>query len=164
MNRLPHLTLLAIAFILAITACNDDSCYDNGSSLPLAQCYINGGQMTLTGLTIKGIGVPGDSLLADSSALSEFYMPLRASVSSTSYMIQRQVIINSVPIKTVDTLTIDYDPIEYFHSTQCGAMFNFRVRHVTCTKHGIDSVTLLTPLITNAIVPALRIHFTDLNP
>ncbi|MBQ1584686.1 MAG: hypothetical protein II078_06420, partial [Muribaculaceae bacterium] len=86
--------LLPIVLVLAalyLTACNDDSCYDNGSSLPLAAFYLGNSQQTITGLTIMGIGAPGDSLLADSSALKEVYLPLRASVGTTRYAISRWV-------------------------------------------------------------------------
>lgn len=163
MNRLPHLALLAIAFILAITACNDDSCYDNGSSLPLAQCYINGGQMTLTGLTIKGIGVPGDSLLADGKSIKEVFLPLRANATSTSYALWRTFNSSSMTVVVRDTITLDYQAVPYFHSSECGAMYNFDINQVTHTTHGIDSVVMMTTHITNSRTPALRIHFTDLS-
>ena len=55
-----------------------------------------------------------------------------------------------------DTVTIDYQPVEYFHSVECGAMFNFDIKNVRYTKHGIDSVVVVTPLVTNSTLPALR--------
>ena len=51
--------------------------------------------------------------------------------------------------------------VPYFHiSAECGAMYNFDINTVTHTSHGIDSVVVLYPAVTNACVPALRIHFT----
>ena len=38
---------------------------------------------------------------------------------------------------------------------------NFNLRNVRWTTHGIDSVVLLTDVVTNSQLPALRIHFTD---
>ena len=158
----PLLPLALVWAVLTLVACTNDSCYDNGSSLPLAQCCVGGSQQTVPGLTIMGIGVPGDSLLADSSSLSEIYLPLRASTGTTSYSISRWVGIGTPMAKELhDTLTIHYQAIAYFHSIECGAMYNFDIHDVSCTSEGIDSIEVLTPLVTNALVPALRIHFTD---
>lgn len=158
-NLLPIILVLAG---LMLTACSDDSCYDNGSSLPLATLCLGGSQQTISGLTIMGIGAPGDSLLADSSSLSEIYLPLRASVGTTSYAISRWVGAGtSMAQQLHDTLTLDYEPIAFFHSAECGAMYNFNIHNLSCTHNGIDSVVLLTPLVTNSRTPALRIHFTD---
>ena len=146
---------------LGTAACGDDSCYDNGSSLPLAKFYVGTSQQSVSGLTIMGIGAPGDSLLADSTSLSEVYLPLRANVSSTAFAITRWIPVDTLRIPLRDTLTIDYDAVPYFHSAECGAMFNFDVKHLSWTENAIDSVTLVTPMITNSITPAMRIHFTD---
>ena len=157
--------LLPIVLVMAalyLTACNDDSCYDNGSSLPLAAFYLGNSQQTITGLTIMGIGAPGDSLLADSSALKEVYLPLRASVGTTRYAISRWVGAGTPMAQQLhDTLTLDYEPIAYFHSAECGAMYNFNLHDVRCTINGIDSVVVITPLVTNSRTPALRIYFTN---
>lgn len=157
--------LLPIVLVLAalyLTACNDDSCYDNGSSLPLAAFYLGNSQQTITGLTIMGIGAPGDSLLADSSALKEVYLPLRASVGTTRYAISRWVGAGTPMAQQLhDTLTLDYEPMAYFHSAECGAMYNFNLHDVRCTINGIDSVVVITPLVTNSRTPALRIYFTN---
>ena len=157
--------LLPIVLVLAalyLTACNDDSCYDNGSSLPLAAFYLGNSQQTISGLTIMGIGAPGDSLLADSSALKEVYLPLRASVGTTRYAISRWVGAGTPMAQQLhDTLTLDYEPIAYFHSAECGAMYNFNLHDVRCTINGIDSVVVITPLVTNSRTPALRIYFTN---
>lgn len=157
--------LLPIVLVMAalyLTACNDDSCYDNGSSLPLAAFYLGNSQQTITGLTIMGIGALGDSLLADSSALKEVYLPLRASVGTTRYAISRWVGAGTPMAQQLhDTLTLDYEPIAYFHSAECGAMYNFNLHDVRCTINGIDSVVVITPLVTNSRTPALRIYFTN---
>lgn len=157
--------LLPIVLVMAalyLTACNDDSCYDNGSSLPLAAFYLGNSQQTITGLTIMGIGAPGDSLLVDSSALKEVYLPLRASVGTTRYAISRWVGAGTPMAQQLhDTLTLDYEPIAYFHSAECGAMYNFNLHDVRCTINGIDSVVVITPLVTNSRTPALRIYFTN---
>ena len=125
----------------------------------MAALYLGGTQQTISGLAIKGIGVPGDSLIADSSSLSEVYLPLRASSSSTAFAISRWT--NEGTGWVNDTLTLEYQPIEYFHSAECGAMYNFDIKQVSHTTHGIDSVVLLNSLITNVTTPSLRIYFTE---
>ena len=155
------MALQLLLLVLGTAACNDDSCYDNGSSLPLAKLYVGSSQQTVSGLTIMGIGAPGDSLLADSTSLGEIYLPLRASVSSTSYAITRWIMVDTLSVPVRDTITIDYEAIPYFHSAECGAMFNFDLRRVSTTHHGIDSVVTLVDMVTNSPTPALNIHFTD---
>lgn len=161
MRRLPHIITCLLLALTLVTSCSDDSCHDNGSSLPLATCYEGTSQTTVGGLTIMGIGVPGDSLLTDSAALSEVYLPLQVSATTTRYAITRWVYRGTVLACFHDTITFDYQPIEYFHSIECGAMFNFNIKHVSTTTHAIDSVVLLNNLITNARTPSLRIYFTD---
>ena len=158
MSRL--LTIVLIAMALCGTSCNDDSCNGNGSSLPLATFYVGNSQQTISTLSIKGIGVPGDSLLVDSTSVNEAYLPLRATTSTTSYALWRPAADGICSVS--DTLTLDYEAIEYFHSIECGVMYNFDIHEVTHTTHGIDSVIVLTPLVTNSRLPALRIYFTAL--
>lgn len=162
MTRLTH---IAAFFLLALTlvtaACSNDSCYDNGSSLPLAALHMGSKQQSIPGLTIMGIGAPGDSLLAKSSTIDEVYLPLRASVAETSFAVWRTIAIDTVSVEICDTLTFDYKAVPYFHSIECGAMYNFDIHGVNHTRHGIDSVVVLTPLVTNSRTPALRIYFTD---
>ena len=106
-----------LAACLLLAACNDDSCYDNGSSLPLASLYMGKTQQVIPQLTVKGIGAPGDSLLADATTVSEIYLPLRASVNTTSFAFSHPL---NDEIVVSDTLTIGYQPIAFFHSKECG--------------------------------------------
>ena len=162
MSRLTHIAMMMLLALCLVTmACNDDSCYENGSSLPLATLYLGDAQQTISGLTVMGIGVPGDSLLLNNGATKELYLPLRASVQSTGFMFGRWLVNGNDTVMVRDTVTLDYQPVEYFHSAECGAMFNFNLRNVRWTTHGIDSVVLLTDVVTNSQLPALRIHFTD---
>ena len=157
MRFLPHIAVL-IALTLAVASCSDESCSDNGSSLPLATFYVGDNQVTISALSIMGIGVPGDSVLADGASIKEAYLPLRASTTSTSYRLWRTASDGTTIVS--DTVTLTYHAIEYFHSIECGAMYNFDIQDVIYTHHGIDSVVVLTPLITNSRTPALRIHFS----
>ena len=164
MKRALHILVVVAAACLGMTACGDSSCYDNGNSLPLATFYLDGKQQTIPGLTIMGIGSPGDSLLANNASLGESYLPLRASVGSTSYLLSRRFTVDTVSTDIRDTLTFYYDAVPFFHSVECGTMFNFDIKKVVYTTHGIDSVVMLTTLITNSPTPALRVYFNDSNP
>ena len=161
MKRLLHIVPALLAAAMALTGCGDESCYGNGSGLPLATLCVGPVQTTVPGLTVKGIDVPGDSLLADNRSLHEIYLPLRASVTSTSYAVTRVVTVTGADTTVSDTLTIDYTPVAFFHSKECGVMYNFDIKHISHTCNGIDSVVLLTPLVTNSTAPALCTHFTD---
>ncbi len=161
MKRLPQIRDRLSLAVITLMSCSDDSCSDNGSSLPLAAFYVGTAQQSVNGLKITGIDAPGDSMLINSSTVKEAYLPLRASVTSTSYALSR-VRINGQDTTVVrDTLTITYEPIAYFHSEECGAMFNFGINNVTCSSHGIDSVIVLKTLVTNSRTPSMRIYFTD---
>lgn len=159
MTRLPHIAVIAL--VLTLAACSNDSCYDNGSSLPLAAFYLNGTQQSVPGLSIMGIGVPGDSLLADGESLKEAYLPLRATTTTTSYAMWRTFSTSIGEVTVRDTISLSYMAVPYFHSNECGAMYNFDITSFDYTCNGIDSVVVLTPHVTNSRVPALRIYFTD---
>ena len=161
MNRLLHIALLSLMLATFLASCGDDSCYDNGSSLPLATFYLGGNQQQVSGMTIMGMGAPGDSLLADSSTLKEIYLPLRASVGSTSFAITRWIAVGAA---VRDTLTFSYDAVPFFHSSECGAMYNFNIKQLDYTHHGIDSIVMLKTTITNDKSPSLRIYLTSLQP
>lgn len=162
MNRLLYIAVLSLGLALGLVACGDDSCYDNGSSLPLAAFYVGGSQQQVSRMSVQGIGAPGDSLLADSTTLSEIYLPLRANASSSSYVFTRWTGPDSIEIAVSDTIIFTYDAIAFFHSTECGAMFNFQIKRVDYTHNGIDSIVMVNTAITNAKMTAMRIYFTDL--
>ena len=154
-----HLTahIAALAMLLAMASCSDGSCYDNGSSLPLVRFYASGTttQLSVQGLTIRGLDAPGDSVLVKNTATSEIYLPLRATTTSCqwefTYMEEDE---------PSDTLTLAYRPIPYFASAECGAMYNFEITSVTTTHHSIDSVQVVKPVIDNGSDVALRVFFS----
>ena len=161
MTRVTNIAALLFVLMLALVACNNDSCYENGSSLPLTTFHVGSKQQSIPGLSIMGIGAPVDSLLLNNKSVDEVYLPLRANASQTRYALWRTVTIDTTHAVVRDTLDIDYEAIAYFHSIECGAMYNFDIHCVNHTHHGIDSVVVVTQLVTNATTPALRIHFTN---
>ena len=63
------IALLTIVLAAITAACSNSGCIGNGSSIPLAAFYdyATGRQGSMEGVTVKGVGAPGDSLLADKS-------------------------------------------------------------------------------------------------
>jgi len=138
-------------------ACSDSSCYDNGNSLPLVRFYVSGqGAATVSGLTLRGIGAPGDSVFVDGEALSETYLPLRATTSNTQWII---AVASPLGTTYTDTLSVDYKSVPYFAGAECGAMYSFELTNVDCTHNAIDSVVVMQNKVTNVSTETMRIYF-----
>jgi len=156
MRKLLYIALTAVL----LQACNDSSCLDNTSAVPLMACYDSTGATTITGLTVMGVGVPGDSCLAQDESVDELRLPLRITTTRTQFAISRLVVVDSDSVVLRDTLTIDYQPVAYFASRECGAMYNFTINGLSCTDNTIDSAVLVHQEITNANGAAdLRLYF-----
>lgn len=154
--RLEKVILGILGLALISVSCSDNSCYDNGSALPLVRFYAMGStsQVMLSGVTIRGIDAPGDSILVENSAVTEIYLPLRANVNTTQWEF-------SFPeLGIADTLTLNYRAIPYFSSVECGAMYNFELSSVTMTYNMADSVAVVKTLIDNGIDVAIRLFYT----
>lgn len=147
--------VVALIAAMVATSCSNDGCIGNGSSIPLAAFYDyqTGTQGSVNGLTVKGIGAPGDSLLADSTTVQELYMPLRVSTNSSSFVFD----FNLEGIEP-DTLTLRYEAVPYFMSNECGAMYLFNMQGATVTHHVIDSVALPYPVINNDNKITIKIY------
>ncbi|MDD7342877.1 MAG: DUF6452 family protein [Bacteroidales bacterium] len=157
-----HHTLLAatlLAATAALAACSSDGCTDNGSSLPLAAFYTSGSTQSLSvpNLTVRGIGAPGDSALLSAETVSQVYLPLRPSCDSTSFVLNYGSQ-STTEARTTDTLTLRYRAVPAFVSQECGAMYVFEVGSWSATAHGIDSVAISDPVITNANRIAIKIY------
>lgn len=159
MKRLFPILLLAV-LLTNVVSCNDNSCYDNGSSLPLVRFYMSGSDknISLSGVTLKGVGAPNDSALTDEKTLSEAFLPLRATMNTTQWVVEVAVTNGST---VSDTITLDYKSTPYFASSECGAMFSFELNNVTTTHNVIDSVVIRQKNVTNVKTENLRIYFTN---
>ena len=148
--------VVAVVTALAMTACSDSSCYDNGSALPLVRFYGSGTttQCSLKNLSVRGVDAPGDSVLVNNETVQEVYLPLRVGVSSTQWVFDY----NTEGVIS-DTLSLTYEAIPYFSSVECGAMYNFKLNKVTVTHHVIDSVAVVKPVIDNVADVAIRLFF-----
>ena len=156
MTTFTRLFLLAVALVVAAQACTDDGCSENTNSVPQAGFYESGSrnkQISLTKLTVRGIGAPGDSGIIDTQTVNSVYLPLRLSTGKSQFVFDYygDSLVN-------DTLTLSYKAVPYFVSKECGAMYNFEVSGMECTKHEIDSVVMPHPTLTNAEGVKIKIY------
>ncbi len=160
LRRAAALTLLAAAAMLP-WGCNTTGCYDNQSSIPLAEFMSGQGEkIAVSGLEIHGVGAPNDSLLAggEGSNLSEVYLPMRSTHDNTTWCFHyTQEGLDDPALN--DTISFGYDSEPYFASEECGAMYRYRIRKVIHTTHLVDSVVILDSLITNADIVTIQIYF-----
>ncbi len=142
-----------------MAGCNTLGCLDNGSSLPLAGFFAPDGQIIqLDSLAIGGVGAPNDSLLiTPGTKVSEVYLPLRSTASSTSYVIHYAYRELDADIYN-DTITLDYTSIPYFVSEECGAMYYYHIDRMGYTTHLIESIELTDSLITNVDQQRIKIY------
>ncbi len=123
----------------------------------MARFYASGTttQLSANGLTVTAIGAPGDSLLVNNETVSELHLPLRASTTSTQWMLTFTI---ADDVTLTDTVTINYRPVEYFANVECGAMYYFDITNVTTTHNVIDSITVPLPHVTHVDQLNLRIY------
>lgn len=153
---------LLTAGLLIVAACGNDECYENKNSLPLAGFYSSDSvpaAISLSAVTIYGIGVPGDSILHDSvSGLTETYLPFRIDEDNTSFVI-KYLEENLAMFDIADTITFDYECVPWFVSAACGAIYKYKMNSISTTHHVIDSVTCPSGEIDNTNAENLRIYF-----
>jgi hypothetical protein len=146
---------LVAVVILAATmlSCNNDNCKGNSNGIPLAAFFDDDKQVSITNLTVYGIGAPNDSAIIRKTAASQVYLPLRITVPTCSYVFDY----NDDGMLN-DTITLNYDVIPYFESVECGSMYNFKITSWEYTQNAIDSVAIPNPLITNSDVVTIKIY------
>lgn len=166
MRRPIYILATLAALIAAATGCNTSGCLDNQSAIPLAAFYSSatGEAISIDSVAIGGIGAPADSLLYDGSgAISQLYLPLRATRSSTSF---RFTYLQSdlAAYGLNDDITLDYTSQARFISEECGAMYDYRITRCAYTTTLIDSVAVVDSLITNIDAVRLKIYFRTAEP
>lgn len=146
-----HSLLLMAAVAMMVASCSDDGCLENRSAVPRAAFYQGSSAVSVSRLSVVGIGVPGDSNLVTGATASQVELPLRATSGSTSFSL-------SIDSVGTDTLTLSYTAVPTFVSKECGATYFYDIKGVTVTHNFIDSVTVLTPTITNTAQTNLKIY------
>lgn len=146
---------ICLGAICFVGSCATDDCTDNRNSLPLAAFFdsSSGEQITLSRLTLYGLHAPGDSmLLNNASGVEEAYLPFRITEHSTTF------VIDYIEPDVRDTVTFHYDPVPRFASSECGAVYDYRMESISHTSHILDSVTCPDGTITNAPGQNIRVY------
>ncbi len=160
-RRLFYIVCAAVLATGLMTACSDSSCYDGSNSLPLVRFYMSGGDgkpVTVNGVTLRGVGAPKDSAYVSGKAVSEAYLPLRATMTSTQWVME---ITTTAGVAVNDTLSMEYSSEPYFASAECGATFAFDIKRVACTHNLVDSVVLVHQRVTNEASETVRVYFKN---
>ncbi len=156
---------LTLAGAVTLYSCSSTGCTDNKNSIPLAgfYSYEELAPISVSSVSIGGVGAPDDSLLVKNGTVSEVYLPFRADAGNSSFFFRYEAEeLNHEEL--FDTITFNYTPIPYFASEECGAMFRYKIENFTCTYHLIDSVGLVSDVMTNADVETIRIYFRTVQP
>lgn len=154
------ISVLLAALLVSSVGCNNSSCMENRSSIPLAKFYgsADGKAISVDSVQIGGVGAPNDSLLLQGGRASQVYLPLRAVKEVTSfYFHYTQKALDNDAFN--DTITFGYKSIPYFASVDCGALYRYRISHMSYTRHLIDSVAIIDSLITNLDRETVKIYF-----
>lgn len=162
---LPVAVSAAVSLAVA-AACSSSGCLENHSAIPRAElCDAETGKaQAFNGLEISGVGAPNDSLLVTrTQSVTNFYLPMRSSHTSTEWCIHyvREGI--STP-EFNDTILFEYTSQPYFASEDCGAMYTYRINRMRYTTHVLDSVAITDSLITNVDIVRIRIFIPELPP
>lgn len=154
-----------MSVIAVLQSCNSVGCTDNKSSIPLAgfYSYEELTAITVSNVSIGGVGAPDDSLLVNKESVSQVYLPFRADTGQSRFFIRYEDEALNYP-ELFDTITFNYTPVPYFASKDCGAMYRYQIDDYSYTRHLVDSVGLVTDVMTNADVETIRIYFRTQQP
>ena len=156
--------VLSLLFLAAITACTGES-LDNRNSIGLAGFYDSATkkEVSIDSISVFGVGAPNDSMLVrNGRGVKQVYMPFRINASTVQFCFRYEQKALNFP-QLNDTLTINYDPVPYFASKECGVMYIFSIKDFSCTSHLIDSVAIPTMKITNVDRQTIEIYFRTSN-
>lgn len=160
MKRLPIIAAAITSLLLTLAGgCSSNGCLDNRNSLPLAGFYsaATGDAVTVSGLTVGGLGAANDSLLMNNSSASQVYLPFRASIDEVTYIFTAATETDTVS----DELTFTYNVMPYFDNVECGAMYRYKITGVWYDGVLIDSVAITDSLITNVESERIKIYFHE---
>ena len=149
--------LIAAALSMLLPSCNSSDCSDNQNSLPLAGFFASesGAEIALSDLGIAGVGAPNDSVLSVGTAATEAYLPFRIDSDYTTYVLRYA----NTPERYFDTVTFRYDLQPWFVSSECGAIYRYKMRSIEYTLNRLDSVVCPSGVIDNTPGQNLRIYF-----
>lgn len=167
--------IMSVGMAVALAACHTGVCTDNQNSIPCAAFYSGqtGAAISVSDLSIGGIGAPHDSLLYTAgTTLSTVYLPLRAGSDVTSFRFHFTYddVTDEETGDTViddthdDIITFHYASTPYFAGEDCGAMYHFYIDRVDFTTNYIERVVVDDPFVTNTDAKRISIYFRTQEP
>jgi len=166
MKSLFYISVATLLTASLLTGCNTTGCTENQNSVPLAgfYSYSSGYAVAIDSLAISGEGAPNDSLLVGpSERASQVYLPLRATETSTTFVIKyMQKSLAQYGVE--DRITFYYEAHPWFASEECGAMYHYRITRVSHTTQLLDSVGVADSLITNIERETIGLYFRTSEP
>lgn len=152
--------LSLVAALVAVVSCSTNGCLENQSAVPRCGFYSMGSKsaVSIDSISVYAVGVPGDSMLVRcGKGVTSLYMPLDMSADVTHYVLHYDAeMLRDERLN--DTLTIHYDRVPYFVSSECGAMFFFDVTGYEYTRHLVDSVAVTTTRFTNVDTETIKFY------
>ncbi len=160
MGKILKLLLLSAVCVAAVLSCTPSTCDENSTAIPLACFYASETKQSIAidSLTVYGVGAPGDTVIMDNGMATQVYLPLRMNTHNCQFVFHHENVALSDP-RYNDTLTINYDPVPYFSSMDCGAMYYYDVVNYEYTTNLLDSVRIITDRFTNADVETVQVYF-----
>ena len=148
--------------------CNNSGCTDNHSALPLMGFYdyATGQPITLDSIDFGGVDAPGDSLLIHSGEKTgQIYLPFRNGAGQCAFYIHYDYKEQGLDFPELnDTVTFIYDTEPYFASSECGAMYRYRITGTRHTRHLVDSLAVTDSMITNVERERIQLFFRTSDP
>lgn len=144
-----------VALMSVLIGCTSDGCEHNRNSIPLAGFYDyeTKAALTVSGLSVSGVGAPNDSLLLDPARSShQVYLPFRGSQSEASFIFSSGGI--------GDIVTFKYESIPYFDGEDCGVMWRYTITDFEHQGFIIDSISVTDAEITNIERERIMIFLT----
>ena len=80
---------MMILTVAAMASCGNDNCMGNSSGIPLAAFMEGNNKVTLSDLTVYGIGAPNDSAIIRNTSASQVYMPFSITETTCSDFVTR---------------------------------------------------------------------------
>lgn len=160
-NKTLKIALLA-TLVLALAACNgsnDGTCYKERNvavGVALYKTEYNESQERYVvspvteQLTVQGLD--NDSLLCKARSLSTLSLPLRITVDSSVFTLQRDS-------TGIDTLVIYHTNEKNFISLECGCFVFHTIKSVQVTANQIDSAILSDTKVNNVAGTHLRLYY-----
>lgn len=151
----PYGLALILLLCTFIVSCSSNGCENNQNAIPMAGFYdyATRESLTVSGLSVYGVGAPNDSLvMAPTKTAHQVWLPFRGLQDFAAFRFDFG--------EEENTVTFSYDAIPYYEGEDCGAMWRYHITNVEWDGATIDSVSVTDPIITNIERERIMIFLT----